>query len=174
MQAILLSLIIISPLWLQLSMLKIEQEICKHQSKKHIFSLKESASELVSFSFSQSEFENIEWEEKGEFAYKGQMFDVVKQEISGKDIKLLCWPDKKEGCIREKIQTLFAQKWQQNSTKRQRHYTHLEQLLKTYIFQSNSSYTFLNQRVPKLKIEELITKTRIPFFKIALPPPRFF
>lgn len=56
--------------------------------------------ELVCFELGQNEYDALEWKEKNEFRFNGQMFDVVreKQSING-TILLFCISDVKESTL---------------------------------------------------------------------------
>ena len=51
---------------------------------------------LLSFTFTNTELNSLEWEEESEFRYKGEMFDVVRMTARDGQTQILCIPDFKE------------------------------------------------------------------------------
>ncbi|WP_419213254.1 hypothetical protein ACNR9Q_03670 [Maribacter sp. X9] len=63
--------------------------------------------ELVLLKFTESESQSeLRWEHSKEFEYKGQMYDVVSQEVQGDTIKYWCWLDHEETDINKRLQGL--------------------------------------------------------------------
>ena len=55
-----------------------------------------SSSFLTRFTFSQEEFEQLEWEEDDEFLLDGHMYDVVSKKMEDNHWQITCLKDEKE------------------------------------------------------------------------------
>ncbi|MCB0585287.1 MAG: hypothetical protein KDD06_08180 [Phaeodactylibacter sp.] len=67
------------------------------------------ASELTVFKLSKADAGALlEWEEEGEFEYRGQMYDVVETAVEGDSIRYLCYPDVAESRLEKELRRLLA------------------------------------------------------------------
>lgn len=66
---------------------------------------------LVLFKFSNDEFErglqHIEWVEEHEFRIEGEMYDIVRKELTADSVYLYCYHDKKESKLYSSILKIF-------------------------------------------------------------------
>ncbi len=76
--------------------------------------------ELVLFKFTQSESELLDWKKDHEFAYQGQMYDVVSSEVIGDSIYYWCWWDEAESKIERQIEELTAMLFHQSPENQQK------------------------------------------------------
>ncbi len=66
-------------------------------------------SELTHLTFSKSQLEtDLRWEHSREFEYKGEMYDVIEQHEKSDSIEFVCWHDKAETELNQRLQTLIA------------------------------------------------------------------
>ncbi len=70
--------------------------------------------ELVVFKFSLADSKLLDWKEDREFAYQGQMYDVVESRIMADSIQYWCWWDQKESQIEKQIEECTARLFHQN------------------------------------------------------------
>jgi hypothetical protein len=63
---------------------------------------------LVLLEFSREEAAaQLRWEHKGEFEYRGQMYDVVERASAGDTLQFWCWHDEKETELNEQLTGLL-------------------------------------------------------------------
>lgn len=66
-------------------------------------------SELTHLTFSKSQIETeLDWEDDREFEYKGEMYDVIERHEKGDSVKFVCWHDKAETELNQRLQLLVA------------------------------------------------------------------
>lgn len=79
--------------------------------------------ELVLLKFSKEEtISELRWEHSKEFEYKGQMYDIVSQEIKGDSIFYRCWWDYEETKLNKKLKKLVANALDQDENSRDAHF----------------------------------------------------
>ena len=71
----------------------------KESVRKEILSSRKH--ELTKLTFSTEEIDQLDWEEKDEFRYKGEMYDVVSMEKKGDKVIIFCLTDKKEKALKQ-------------------------------------------------------------------------
>ena len=65
--------------------------------------------ELVFLKFSKAEKDTrLKWEHAKEFEYQGQMYDIVKSELTGDSVSYWCWPDHEETRLNRNLNKLVA------------------------------------------------------------------
>lgn len=100
-------LLFVAPLGLTFSILKVKQWQVREQIKQEIL-LGMDKGELVQFSFSKQESDELDWEHEREFMYNGQSYDVVEKEVKGDSITYYVWWDKVETRIKTQLAELVA------------------------------------------------------------------
>jgi hypothetical protein len=65
---------------------------------------------VVEFSFTKDEVKKLYWEDEEEFRYKGAMYDVIKKEQAGDEVRMLCIADVREYQLLEKYKNSMHQK----------------------------------------------------------------
>ena len=66
-------------------------------------------SELTHLTFSKSQIETeLDWEDDREFEYKGEMYDVIERHEKGDSVEVVCWHDKAETELNQRLQRLIA------------------------------------------------------------------
>lgn len=75
---------------------------------KHLLLSQANPADLVHFTFTMAEAENLEWEHAKEFRFKGDMYDVVHQRKKGDSLILWCWWDSEETQLYQKFENLLA------------------------------------------------------------------
>ena len=66
-------------------------------------------SELTHLTFSKSQIETeLDWEDDREFEYKGEMYDVIERHEKGDSVEVVCWHDKAETELNQRLQTLIT------------------------------------------------------------------
>jgi hypothetical protein len=69
----------------------------------------DSKVQMVWLKFTKEQIKNeLRWEHKGEFEYKGQMYDISKREEKGDTTYFYCYWDKFETLINAKLNDLIA------------------------------------------------------------------
>ncbi len=87
--------------WLQVRKFAIRREVSV------ILESEVPESQLVSLVFSKEEIHTVlRWEHSREFEYRGQMYDIVKEEIKGDSIHYLVRPDYKETALNQALARL--------------------------------------------------------------------
>ncbi len=64
--------------------------------------------ELVQFELDDQNAGQFKWEHSGEFEYKGHMYDVVYKEKCGAKTVYLCWPDRADTKLNQKLAQWIA------------------------------------------------------------------
>jgi len=67
----------------------------KHEMKSYLASHPDHQS-ITIFEFHKSQFSKLEWEDNTEFKFKGEMYDLISQEIQKDKVIIHCIADKKE------------------------------------------------------------------------------
>lgn len=135
----LLLLCFVAPLGLTFSILKVKQWQVREQIERDILQGIDKG-ELVQFTFSKLESEELDWEHEREFMFKGQSYDVVEQEIKGDSITYYVWWDKVETKIKNQLAELVAMAMNQD-TEQQQNQNQLEKLFKSVYWASSSVET---------------------------------
>lgn len=105
---VLLLMCFISPLCLNYAFLKFRQYEIKEEVKHKLLQSVEP-SQLVTLRFTKAQAEQeLDWEHSKEFEYKGQMYDVVSEEVKGDSIVYRVWWDKAETKIKKELKTILA------------------------------------------------------------------
>ncbi len=90
-------------------------------------------SELTHFTFSKSQIETeLDWEHDREFEYKGEMYDVIERHEKGDSIEFLCWHDRAETELNQRLRMLVA-KAAHSSHEHQARESHYYQFLKSLV-----------------------------------------
>lgn len=105
------------------TMLHLQRRAVRHAVKKQLIAgVEKTELTLLTFRMPQ-DAHRLEWEEEGEFAFEGQMYDVVEQHTVGDSVFYRCWADNEETVLYRRFEELFAQVWpdapQPNKTKEQ-------------------------------------------------------
>lgn len=80
----------------------------RHQVKQQLLhSLPKESLTLLIFT-KQEAHTQLHWEDKNEFEYQHQMYDVVNTEIHGNTTWYWCWNDRKETHIQQQLAQLIA------------------------------------------------------------------
>jgi len=77
----------------------------KGRAKRHMLEMiaKKKAGEMITLTFTTIEYASLKWEHDHEFEFKGEMYDIIEQELKGDAIILHCIHDKKETSINKAI-----------------------------------------------------------------------
>ena len=116
---------------------------------------------------------DFKWAEKGEFRYKGKLYDLISVEVTGTTVVFNCINDKKEEQLiarHDQFRDLFAGMNSPERTKNDQTMQNLlikQALIKNYVIQSpiNSSQVIFFDPVSDLNSISLTPSS---------PPPRFF
>ncbi|MFA0964843.1 hypothetical protein AB9P05_23745 [Roseivirga sp. BDSF3-8] len=85
--------------------------------------------QLVSLTFSHQEAkQQLRWKHAREFAYQGQMYDVVDSVVQGDSVTYWCWWDSEETELEQQLTTLARKAFGQDHNQRHRQ----QQLLDFY------------------------------------------
>jgi|GEM_PF-604329 len=88
--------------------LQIQKWRVKHEVKAKLIQGIDK-SKLTHFTFSKSQLETeLDWEDDHEFEYKGEMYDVIERHEKGDSVKFVCWHDKAETELNQRLQRLVA------------------------------------------------------------------
>jgi hypothetical protein len=134
-----------------------------------------SEDELVLFNFSKDNFEkglkHIEWVEEHEFRIEGEMYDIVRKEITSDSVYLYCYHDKKESKLYSGILKIFD-RLPGNEASNTRNLAVINNLLSEFYFSTSIEINVFcieesNCYLP-VKIFDLLEGEHF----IDLPPPR--
>jgi len=75
---------------------------------------KANRQDLVLMKFTVTESYELDWEHAGEFAYRGQMYDVAAVEQHADTLWYWCLPDVRETRINRQLEALLAQATRHN------------------------------------------------------------
>lgn len=99
---------LVAPFAATYSWLQMQKKSVKSQVKKQIIAGIEEE-ELVHLAFTIDESKSIlDWEHENEFEFQGLMYDIVKSEIRGDSIFYICWLDKVESRLNNKLNEILA------------------------------------------------------------------
>ncbi len=88
--------------------LQLQKWRIKHEVKAKLIQ-EIGKSELTHVTFSKSQIETeLHWEDHQEFEYNGEMYDVIERHETSDSIEFLCWHDKAETELNQRLQTLIA------------------------------------------------------------------
>ena len=87
-------------LWLRFQRHKVKREI-----KNSLAEL--NRDQLILLSFSKSELVKLKWKHSHEFEYKGKMYDIVERYKTEEGSSFLCWLDKEETDLNNKLARLL-------------------------------------------------------------------
>ena len=88
--------------------LQIQKWRVKHEVKAKLIQ-EIDQSELAHFTFSKSQIETeLHWEHDREFEYNGEMYDVIDTHEKGDSVEVVCWHDKAETELNQRLQTLIT------------------------------------------------------------------
>ena len=126
--------------------------------------------ELSVFVFNKTEYANLDWKDRKEFRYKGNMYDIVKVDFnSDTDIRTYCLKDENET-------SLFAlhEKQVQNNSSETTNGKSTHKLIKiipNYFFQTFTNNFFIPERTVLLSLRN---KTIFISFvgEVPSPPPK--
>ena len=77
-----------------------------------------SVEELITFTFSKEEIQNLEWEHEKEFSYGGKMYDVINTKVLNEDtFEILCYEDDKETALQQLIASRIDQQFDNHPSK---------------------------------------------------------
>lgn len=96
--------------------------------------------ELTIFHLEADTYQNLEWEEAGEFIWAGHKYDVLSVEIAKGSVILKAWLDDKESDLRQRFHKLLKQHQPQRNDSDLK----LIDLFKSFYFQFNSSANYFN------------------------------
>ncbi|MFM1932007.1 MAG: hypothetical protein RL226_1310 [Bacteroidota bacterium] len=135
---------------------RIERKIIRKQVKAMLIE-GVSDEQLVRFDFSHEECEALHWKHEKEFEYNGSMFDIVRREVVKDRHILICWPDKEESLLNQKLRMLTDFGMEKNSPRKKRRYAVFEMfklLLYTKENQDHPYALLLHFRLPTLVTNE--------------------
>lgn len=64
--------------------------------------------EISQFQFTQAQFDNLDWEGRDEFFWKGHKYDIVTVKEEAGKIKVQAWLDDKESELRKRFHSLLG------------------------------------------------------------------
>lgn len=71
---------------------------------KSFLQSQENHKDILRFSFTKEEVNQMKWEEDQEFRYNDEMYDVIEKKLSGNRIIIYCIADKKETNLLQEYQ----------------------------------------------------------------------
>ncbi len=151
-------------LWLHIQKRLIKKEV----KAKLIRELDKS--ELTHFIFSKAQAKtDLRWEHHKEFEYKGEMYDVVETEVKGDSIHYVCWHDKAETKLNQRLKTLIA-KATSSTPEQQERESLCYQLLKSLVMQSETELWLKPSESLRRFYTQLVQYEFIAPQKIKKPP----
>lgn len=110
---------LIAPAMMTYLWLNLEKQEVKHEVKRKIIAgLDKSDLVLISLSKAEAETE-LEWEHSKEFEFEGEMYDVVKSEVTSDSVKYWCWWDFEETALNKNLAELVNQLFGSDPGKKQ-------------------------------------------------------
>lgn len=100
-----LILLLILPIGLTTGYLKWQQRIVKKDVKSNLLSRLDS-DELTQFRFRTQTVSSLNWKDKHEFSYCGEMYDIVCIDTLKDSLVFWCWHDIKESKIEQQLSYL--------------------------------------------------------------------
>ncbi len=170
-----LSLVILSAFFLPFGATYLGLHIQKWRIKKEVKAKLIQGldkSELTHFTFSKSQIETeLDWEHDREFEYKGEMYDVIERHEKGDSIEFLCWHDKAETELNQRLQRLVAKATHgshEHHTRETQYFQFLKSLAVEFVPQLHLSLSE-SQR----QFASHITQYELILLDEKLKPPRF-
>jgi hypothetical protein len=134
--AVVLVLCLVLPFAGTWSWLQYEQVQVRKLVKKQIISGMDQE-DLCLLTFSLRDSEDLDWHHSAEFAYEGEMYDVVHRESCGDSVSFWCWKDVKETALRQQVE-LLAQSFGQGVPVTNTPGQHLLQYIKNVFCQADA------------------------------------
>lgn len=132
--------------------------------------------ELIQLKFSKSQIPHeITWEKADEFAYKGNMYDVVKTIESKDSLTYFCWLDEAENGIKQKLNEWADFNWHRQKSNHENKQK-LVDFGKNLICQEYFIYTNDIKIVHNKSVRNFINSAsyyQSPFHKNFFPPPEY-
>ena len=146
----------------------------KGRAKRHAMEMMNHAKDakLIRIAVHENEMKHLKWEQPWEFEYKGEMHDIVSQELMVDTIIYHCIIDKKETSINKEIVRFIAGFFHDNPL-------HDQQLLSCIDFVKNLApiTEIIMSYLPQISIAECFLPDMLPYFPYAIeipnPPPQY-
>ena len=104
--------------------------------------------EFVLLKFSKTDAKMLlQWEHDTEFAFQGQMFDVVDVLEKGDSVTYRCWPDKEETQLNQQLAQLVSGEWESHPIKQEGEKQLLD-YFKSFFGPTNISWAFQTPENP--------------------------
>lgn len=126
----------LAPSALTYLILKVKQHHLREEIKLNILQGIDPG-ELMEFTFSFDEIQELEWEHEREFMYQGQSYDVVEKIPSAHGITYRVWWDKAETKIKTQLNALVDKALNGDPSQKENRQK-LDQLFKTLYFPSST------------------------------------
>ncbi len=129
--------------------------------------------QLVHLDFTKVEAAELDWKHSGEFAFEGEMYDIVRSIDRGDSVTFICWHDHEETALSKDLDRLFAVYFnhapESNQTK-----------ARTALFLKTLIRTEVADGIPQLSASNRQVENQKPYtqrlyqadLQIASPPPR--
>jgi hypothetical protein len=171
LQGILLLAILTLPLAAVFIGLHAEKVQWRKSVKRALIS-KATKNEFVLLKFTEEEKnELLSWEHEKEFEFRGSMYDVISEEVSGDTTYYYCWPDHEETRLNRKLKELLAMT-SGNKPFDDSKASVVLQFLKSLVKAEQDHYvffSFVEQRMINSLFEERVNNES--FLHINSPPP---
>ncbi len=129
--------------------------------------------QLVHLDFTKEEAAQLDWKHRGEFAFEGEMYDIVRSIDRGDSVTYICWHDHEETALSKDLDRLLANYFnhapESNQTK-----------ARTALFLKTLIQTEVTDVIPRLSASNRQVENQKPykqrFYQADLqqssPPPR--
>ncbi|HCR49403.1 MAG TPA: hypothetical protein DIW24_07235 [Bacteroidetes bacterium] len=112
----------------------------------------------------------LRWEHEREFEYRGNMYDIIKINVTGDTTYYWCWWDKKETEVNKKLTSLTRHISNKKQTDQQT-VIQIYQYLKTLYFPETVEWALFNKTGPLQPFFWKVTLYQSLFISPAVPPP---
>lgn len=171
--SILLIFSFVLPLAVPYTVLQMQKKAVKKKVKwMMIAGLEEQA--LVHLEFSKTEAAKLDWQHSAEFAFNGEMYDIVRTLDRGDSVTYICWHDHEETALSKDLDRLLTHYFQHapesNQTK-----VRTAMFLKTLI-QTEVATVILRQSPSNRQVESLkpyMQRLYQAYLHTSTPPPRW-
>ncbi len=144
-------------------------EVQKNQIKSKSQSFSSSSKGVKSITISESEFCNLKWRNKKEFAYQSNLYDLISYSTKNEKVHLTVYQDKEE----EQLQTQFSKQLKSTHKKESKNKTLVLKIIKTLTYCELETFknpTFTESNLLKHETSYLSSNYDVSLKKEIHPP----
>jgi hypothetical protein len=163
---ILLLICLVTPFFVTLSGIQLQKNKCRKAVKKQVMQgVSHEALTLLKFK-KEDASKKLIWKHSSEFAYEGQMFDVVRTESHGEEVWYWCLWDHHETKLERELNKLVAHAAGRQGPNKENQ-KRLQHFVLTLFYAQKAGWELLSH----YQNEVIQVERRLVFSSLDLPPP---